>query len=76
MGIIVPPDCVTVQTVEIDGVDESGPSVTIQIDQATAERLAQHRATRLASSLDVLAAEAKELAVPVMDALIAAGFGG
>jgi len=63
------------QKIEIESADYTGAQVVIQIDQATADRLAQHRADRLASALDILADEAKELARPIMDALIDAGHG-
>lgn len=56
-------------------VPEQYVTVEVKIPKADADRLAQHRADRLASSLDVLADEAKELARPIMDALIAAGYG-
>lgn len=50
-------------------------TVQVKVPRADADRLAQHRADRLAQSLDVLADEAKELARPIMDALVAAGYG-
>lgn len=49
--------------------------VTVAICPVVAERLAEHKRSRVASGSDVLAAEAREVADPVLEALVAAGFG-
>jgi hypothetical protein len=48
-------------------------SVIVDIDKADAERLAQHMIDRGDGTL--LAAEAKEVATPIVQALIDAGYG-
>ena len=59
------------QVIEVDGVTSAVRVVTMYIDSDDAIRLAQHRADRLPS--DPLSAECREIAIPVMDALIAGG---
>lgn len=47
--------------------------VVVRLSVEDADRLAAHRVSRLPS--DILAAEAREVAEPVLDALVEAGFG-
>jgi|DEB0MinimDraft_6_1074348.scaffolds.fasta_scaffold141241_2 hypothetical protein len=76
MSILTDAGRISIQTVEVDGVPIAGPQVIVQLDQATADRLAAHYAARVAAGSDPLAAESREIAAPVMAALVAAGYGG
>ena len=68
-------DSVSTQQVTRDGVDEAVYQVVIHIPVADAERLAAHKRARVAAGADVLASEAREVADPVLEALVAAGYG-
>jgi hypothetical protein len=48
--------------------------VQVILPLADANRLAEHKRSRAASGADVLASEAREVADPVLEALVAAGY--
>ena len=69
--ILILPDSINVQTIDVGGVLKEVAVVTQYIDLDDAKRLANHRQDRLPN--DPYAAESKEIAIPTMDALIEAG---
>jgi hypothetical protein len=66
---------VTSQIIKIDGSDESGPQIIVQIDQATADALADAKQAADGAGGVVPGDVARQVSDPVCDALIAAGYG-